>query len=81
MQKFVTGLKSRKPEARQKTARDLSLYVKSELREATPDEIMNFLDEFNHHIFEMVSSNDPNEKQGGILAIGILNEISCWGYY
>lgn len=71
MQQFVTGLKSRKPEARQKTAQELSLYVKSELREATPDEIMNFLDEFNHHIFEMVSSNDPNEKQGGILAIGI----------
>lgn len=46
------------------------LYVKSELREATPDEIDSFLDEFNHHIFEMVSGSDVNEKKGGILAIG-----------
>ncbi|RZC37432.1 serine/threonine-protein kinase mTOR [Asbolus verrucosus] len=69
MQQFVAGLKSRNPDIRQKTARELSLYVKSELREATPDEITSFLDEFNHHIFEMVSSNDPNEKKGGILAI------------
>jgi FKBP12-rapamycin complex-associated protein len=70
MQQFVAGLKSRSADVRQKTARELSLYVKSELREATADEITSFLDEFNHHIFEMVSSNDPNEKKGGILAIG-----------
>lgn len=69
LQQFVSGLKSRSPEIRQKTAQDLSLYVKSELREATHDEINNFLDEFNHHIFEMVSSSDFNEKKGGILAI------------
>ena len=28
------------------------------------------MDEFNHQIFEMVSSSDVNEKKGGILAIG-----------
>lgn len=72
MQQFVSRLKSRSPEIRQKAARELSLYVKSELREATPDEITSFLDEFNHQIYEMVSSNDPNEKKGGILAIGKL---------
>lgn len=35
------------------------------------DELTNFLDEFNHQIFEMVSSPDMNERKGGILAIGI----------
>ncbi|XP_063917186.1 serine/threonine-protein kinase mTOR isoform X2 [Zophobas morio] len=75
MQQFVAGLKSRNPDFRQKTARELSLYVKSELREATPDEITSFLDDFNHHIFEMVSSNDPNEKKGGILAIVCLISV------
>lgn len=69
LQHFVTNLKSRQEHVRLKTVKELSLYVKSELREATPDEINNFLDEFNHHIFEMVSSNDVNEKKGGILAI------------
>ncbi|XP_018572076.1 serine/threonine-protein kinase Tor [Anoplophora glabripennis] len=69
LQQFVTNLKSRHESVRHKTAQELSLYVKSELREATPDEINTFLEEFNHHIFEMVSSNDVNEKKGGILAI------------
>jgi len=32
------------------------------------------MDDFNHHIFEMVSGSDVNEKKGGILAIG---EESC----
>jgi hypothetical protein len=30
------------------------------------------MDEFNHHIFDMVSSPDSNEKRGAILAIGEL---------
>lgn len=70
LQQFVANLKSRYEHVRYKAVNDLALYVKSELREATADEINNFLDEFNHHIFEMVSSNDVNEKKGGILAIG-----------
>lgn len=74
MQQFVAGLKSRSPETRMKTAQELMVYVKSELREATPDEINTFLDEFNHHIFEMVSGSDVNEKKGGILAIGESDE-------
>ena len=32
-------------------------------------DLQTFMDEFNHHIFEMVSSADVNEKKGGILAI------------
>ncbi|KAG5896958.1 hypothetical protein JTB14_024805 [Gonioctena quinquepunctata] len=66
---FVTNLKSRHEHIRLKTVNELSLYVKSELREATPDEINSFLDEFNHQIFDLVSSSDVNEKKGGILAI------------
>ncbi|KAG5306758.1 MTOR kinase, partial [Acromyrmex insinuator] len=69
MQQFVQRLKSRNEEARNKAARDLCLYVKRELREASQEEITAFMDEFNHHIFEMVSASDINEKKGGILAI------------
>lgn len=36
------------------------------------DEATTFYDELNHHIFELVSSSDVNEKKGGILAIGEL---------
>nr|QXN57741.1 serine/threonine-protein kinase [Bemisia tabaci] len=69
MQQFVSGLKSRHPETRNKAAKDLYLYVKTELREVPPEELNSFLDDFNRHIFEMVSSSDVNEKKGGILAI------------
>lgn len=70
MQQFVTGLKSRHADVRMKTAKDLYLYVKTELREVSPEELTSFMDEFNRHIFEMVSGSDVNEKKGGILAIG-----------
>ncbi|XP_076166943.1 serine/threonine-protein kinase Tor isoform X1 [Ptiloglossa arizonensis] len=69
VQQFVQRLKSRNEEVRNKAARDLCLYVKTELREASQEEITAFMDEFNHHIFEMVSGSDVSEKKGGILAI------------
>ncbi|KAK6628142.1 hypothetical protein RUM43_001953 [Polyplax serrata] len=69
MQQFVSGLKSRHADVRMKTAKDLYLYVKTELREVSPEELTAFMDEFNRHIFEMVSGSDVNEKKGGILAI------------
>lgn len=43
--------------------------MKTELREVSPEERAVFNDEFNQHIFEMISSSDNNEKIGGILAI------------
>lgn len=66
---FVTGLKSKYAELRSKAASDLFVYVKTELRELSPEELSAFMDEFNKHIYEMVSSSDINENKGGILAI------------
>lgn len=70
MLQFVSGLKSRHADVRYKTATDLYVYVKTELRELSQEELTTFMDEFNHHIFEMVSGSDVNEKKGGILAVG-----------
>lgn len=69
---FVAGLKSRNVDTQTKTARELYHYAKTELREVPQEELTQFLDEFNHQIFEMVSSNDVHEKKGGVLAIGIV---------
>lgn len=66
---FVAGLKSRNAEVRFKAASDLFLYVKSEVKELSPEELNDFVDEFNKHIYEMVSSSETNENKGGILAI------------
>ncbi len=46
------------------------------------DEATTFYDELNHHIFELVSSSDVNEKKGGILAIGAYetNDKRCLLY-
>lgn len=69
MQQFVSGLKSRNEDTRTKAAKELNHYVTTELREVSEMDLQTFMDEFNHHIFEMVSSADVNEKKGGILAI------------
>jgi len=42
------------------------------VQQLSQDEATTFYDELNHHIFELVSSSDVNEKKGGILAIGKL---------
>ncbi|KAF0036725.1 hypothetical protein F2P81_012037 [Scophthalmus maximus] len=69
LQQFVSGLKSRNEDTRAKSAKDLQHYVTTELRELSQDEATTFYDELNHHIFELVSSSDVNERKGGILAI------------
>ncbi|XP_064459506.1 serine/threonine-protein kinase mTOR-like [Ornithodoros turicata] len=66
---FVAGLKSRNEDTRLKAAKELHHYVTTELREMGPEDVSAFMDEFNGHIFEMVSSSDVSEKKGGILAI------------
>lgn len=45
------------------------------------DEATTFYDELNHHIFELVSSSDVNEKKGGILAIGKLLDMPEFTVY
>ncbi|RMX59040.1 hypothetical protein pdam_00009963 [Pocillopora damicornis] len=69
MQQRLNGLKSRSDESRLQAAKDLQHYVSTELREASAEQYTSFMDELNHHIFEMVSSSDANEKKGGIMAI------------
>ena len=70
MQQRLNGLKSRSDDSRLQAAKDLQHYVSTELREASAEQYTSFMDELNHHIFEMVSSSDANEKKGGIMAIG-----------
>lgn len=71
MNQFIAGLKSRSEEVRLRTANDLYHFVSTELRELPAAEITLFLDDFNHHVFEMVSSSDMNDRKGGILTIGL----------
>lgn len=76
VQQFVGGLKSRNKDAQNKAAQDLSLYVKTELREIPQDDLLAFFEDFNQYIFEMLSSADTNDKKGGVLAI---SEFTCPG--
>ncbi|XP_044740220.1 serine/threonine-protein kinase Tor [Chrysoperla carnea] len=69
LQQLVNGIKSRHSETRMKATRDLWLYIKTELREIPPEDMNAFMNKLNDHILEMMSSNDVNEKKGGILAI------------
>lgn len=76
---FVQGLKSRTQQ--NKTAQDLLLYVKTELREMPQEELLAFLDEFNHSIFDMISSADNSEKKGGVLAISKFRDPGSISWY
>lgn len=75
---FVNGLKSKHRDVQNKAAQDLFLFVKTELREMPQDELIQFFDEFNHHIFDMVSSLDAYEKKGGVLAISKIKFIEFY---
>ena len=73
VQQFVSGLKSRSEDTRARATRELKQYVSTELKEALPEDLTAFLEEFNQQIVEMVSSQDVNEKKGGILAISMFS--------
>lgn len=50
--------------------RMLKADLNSLLLQMSQEESTRFYDQLNHHIFELVSSSDANERKGGILAIG-----------
>ena len=75
VQLFANGLRSRSEETRLKAARELKLYVSTDLKEISADELVTFMDDFNKQILEMVSSPEVHDKKGAILAIG--ENISC----
>lgn len=81
VQQFVSGLKSRNRTIQNNAAQDLFLYVKTELREMSQEELVQFFDDFNHQIFSMVMSSDSNEKKGGVLAISKYKFYEIAGYY
>ncbi|XP_039949400.1 serine/threonine-protein kinase Tor [Bactrocera neohumeralis] len=72
VQQFVAGLKSRNRNVQNKAAQDLFMYVKTELREMSQEDLVAFFDDFNHQIFSMVNSADINDKKGAVLAIKCL---------
>ena len=70
LNQIKTGLKSRSEETRGRNAQKLQLFVNTELREASSDQMTELMDDLIHHIFDLVNSSDVNEKKGGIVAIG-----------
>lgn len=75
VQQFVGGLKSKHKDVQQKAVTDLIRYVRTELREMSQEDLRQFFDDFNHHIFDMMNSVDINEKKGGVLAISELTVL------
>ncbi|XP_045522064.1 serine/threonine-protein kinase mTOR-like [Pieris brassicae] len=66
---FVSGLKSRHFETRQRSVRELLQFVRTELREMSQETIALVLDDFNQQIHILTSSYDNIEKRAGILTI------------
>ena len=66
LQSFVSGLKSRHDDVREKAAKQMQQYVETDLREVSADENASFV---YHSIFEIVSRSELHEKKGGVMAI------------
>jgi FKBP12-rapamycin complex-associated protein len=69
VQQLLSGLRSKNRDEQNRSAQELLLFAKTELREMQQDELNQFFDEFNHQTFDMLLSSDNNEKKGGVLAI------------
>ncbi|KAJ3290058.1 phosphatidylinositol kinase- protein kinase tor1 [Borealophlyctis nickersoniae] len=67
--KLLGDLRSRNEEVRLKAAIDLRDHVIAVSREVSGDTLTKFVNDLNRRIFELIHSNDNNDKIGGILAI------------
>ncbi|GAO47492.1 hypothetical protein G7K_1698-t1 [Saitoella complicata NRRL Y-17804] len=67
--KLFSDLKSKNEDARQRSAGELRDYVAATSRELSGEALTRFNNDINRRIFELIHSNDVNEKIGGILAI------------
>lgn len=72
VQQFVTGLKSKNRDVQNKASQDLLLFAKTELREMPPEDAALFFDDFNHYVFDMMSSQESHEKKAGVIAVNCL---------
>ncbi len=75
--KLVSELKAR--ESRNRAAKELYVYVSAELREVSADDDLNaFLDVLVKKVLELVKSQDPASKLGGVMAIvALINADAC----
>ena len=68
-------LRSRSEAKRLRAASSLRLCVEAEAREMSSETFSRFMNELNRRIFDLVSSAESHEKQGGIQAIEELIDV------
>ncbi|KAI8819891.1 armadillo-type protein [Fimicolochytrium jonesii] len=67
--RILSDLRSRNDEVRTKAANDLRAHFTAISREVSGEAFTKFVNDVNRRIFELIHSNDNNDKIGGILAI------------
>lgn len=75
-QRILQNLKSKQDETRENAAKQLRQLVEEESRQLNGEAFNRFMSDLNRRIFEFVSSTDPAETMGGILAIDELIDVS-----
>ncbi|KAI8593944.1 armadillo-type protein [Geranomyces variabilis] len=69
LQRILADLRSRQDEVRVRAANDLREHFTAVSREVSGEAFTKFVNDVNRRIFELIHSNDNNDKIGGILAI------------
>lgn len=76
-EKALQDLKSRHEAVKTKAQQELRAVVEIEARRISGEEFSGFITELNKRIFDLVKSEDPSEKLGGIYAMDTLVDVEC----
>jgi len=76
-ERALSDLRSRREHVKRKAMQDLRGAVEMEARQMSRENFSSFITELNRRIFDLVKSEEPHEKLGGIFAMDALVDVEC----
>ena len=76
-ERALSDLRSRREHVKRKAMQDLRSAVEMEARQMSRENFSSFITELNKRIFDLVKSEEPHEKLGGIFAMDALVDVEC----
>jgi FKBP12-rapamycin complex-associated protein len=76
-ERALSDLRSKREHVKRKAMQDLRSAVEMEARQMSRENFSAFITELNRRIFDLVKSDEPHEKLGGIFAMDALVDVEC----
>ena len=77
VERALSDLRSRREHVKRKAMQDLRSAVEMEARQLSRENFTAFVTELNKRIFDLIKSEEPHEKLGGIFAMDALIDVEC----